>query len=120
MNVEVEPIQQLNPVNLVDFGQVTQVRGEAFVAGVLPFKVYRKTFMICLFKHYTNNCDLFFQMAEEMAAAAENVLRKSLKVNIAIKPKKFNRDEAFGNGSGINLVAETSTGCFLGGSKLGD
>ncbi|KAL0278217.1 UNVERIFIED_CONTAM: hypothetical protein PYX00_000099 [Menopon gallinae] len=88
---------ELKSVELTDFGEVNYISGEAFVAGVLPFR-----------------------MAEEMARTAENMLRKAVKTRINIKPIKFSQNEAFGNGSGINLVAVTTTGCYLGGSCLGE
>lgn len=96
VDVSIDPVKQLAPVDLTNFGEIKSIRGEAFVAGVLPVKI-----------------------ASEMAEAAENILKKSFSVPIKIGAKKFSQNEAFGNGSGINIVAETSTGCYLGGSELG-
>ena len=35
----VTPLKQLNPIEMIDPGQVTSVTGTAYVAGVLPIKV---------------------------------------------------------------------------------
>lgn len=96
VEVEVNPVQLLSAVNLVDFGEIKSIKGEAYVAGVLPLKI-----------------------ALEMAQSAEDTLKKSLNVPVEIAAKKLNQNEAFGNGSGINLFAETTTGCILGSSQLG-
>lgn len=82
-------------------------------------KIKKGNYLVGRFKFlYSSIFDL--QMAEDMAKTAENLLRKAVKAEISIKPRKFNQNEAFGNGSGINLVAVTTTGCFLGGSCLGE
>ncbi|KAG3279583.1 RTCA-like [Ictidomys tridecemlineatus] len=81
--VRMSPVTQLNPINLTDCGSVTKIYGRAFVAGVLPFKV-----------------------AKDTAAAAEI---RDLYVNI--QPVQEPKDQAFGNGNGIIIIAETSTGC---------
>lgn len=59
-------------------------------------------------------------MADEMAKAAEKKLKDYLKVKIAVKPRKFTSQEAFGNGAGIHLFARTTSGCHLGSSIIGD
>ncbi|XP_070252370.1 RNA 3'-terminal phosphate cyclase [Myotis yumanensis] len=95
--VQVSPVKQLNPINITERGSVTKISGRAFVAGALPFKV-----------------------AKEMAAAAVRCLRKEFRdLYVNIQPVQEPRDHAFGNGSGIIVVAETSTGCLLAGSALG-
>lgn len=97
MIVQVSPVKQLNPINITERGSVTKISGRAFVAGALPFKV-----------------------AKEMAAAAVRCLRKEFRdLYVNIQPVQEPRDHAFGNGSGIIVVAETSTGCLLAGSALG-
>ncbi|XP_032950038.1 RNA 3'-terminal phosphate cyclase isoform X2 [Rhinolophus ferrumequinum] len=95
--VQISPVKQLNPINLTDCGSVTKIHGRAFVAGVLPFKV-----------------------AKEMAAAAVRCIRKEYRdLYVNIQPVQEAKDQAFGNGSGIIIIAETSTGCLLAGSSLG-
>uniref|UniRef100_K9J0A8 RNA 3'-terminal phosphate cyclase n=1 Tax=Desmodus rotundus TaxID=9430 RepID=K9J0A8_DESRO len=95
--VQMSPVKQLNPINLTDRGSVTKIHGRAFVAGVLPFK-----------------------MAKDMAAAAVRCLRKEFRdLYVNIQPVQEPGDQAFGNGSGIIITAETSTGCLLAGSSLG-
>ncbi|XP_012886891.1 PREDICTED: RNA 3'-terminal phosphate cyclase isoform X2 [Dipodomys ordii] len=95
--VQMSPVKQLSPINLTDRGSVTKIYGRAFVAGVLPFKV-----------------------AKDMAAAAVRCIRKEIRdLYVNIQPVQEPRDQAFGNGSGIIIVAETSTGCLFAGSALG-
>lgn len=95
--VRVSPVKQLAPVTLTERGSVTKISGRAFVAGALPLKV-----------------------AKEMAAAAVRCLRKEFRdLYVNVQPVQEPRDGAFGNGSGIIIVAETSTGCLLAGSALG-
>lgn len=96
VDVTIHPVEQLSPVTLVDFGEIKRIWGEAYVAGVLPEK-----------------------MAGEMARSAESILKKSFQVPVEISSIIFNQNEAFKNGSGINVYAETTTGCVLGASQLG-
>ncbi|KAK6642896.1 hypothetical protein RUM43_004398 [Polyplax serrata] len=96
ITVSTNPVKKLNRIILVEFGELESITGEAYVSGFLPYR-----------------------MAEEMATAAERVLKRVLKATVSIKAKKFNKSEAFGNGSGINLYAKTSAGCHLGSSVLG-
>jgi RNA 3'-terminal phosphate cyclase (ATP) len=79
-------IKQLNPINLTDYGSVTKIYRRVFVAGILPFKV-----------------------AKDMLAAAVRSIRKEVRdlcfnSQTAQEPK----DQAFGNGHGIVIIAETS------------
>ncbi|XP_023390850.1 RNA 3'-terminal phosphate cyclase [Pteropus vampyrus] len=95
--VRMSPVKQLNPINLTDRGSVTKIYGRAFVAGVLPFKV-----------------------AKEMASAAVRCIRKEIRdLYVNIQPVQEPKDQAFGSGNGIIIIAETSTGCLLAGSSLG-
>uniref|UniRef100_A0A2K6A7R5 RNA 3'-terminal phosphate cyclase n=1 Tax=Mandrillus leucophaeus TaxID=9568 RepID=A0A2K6A7R5_MANLE len=95
--VRMSPVKQLNPINLTDRGCVTKIYGRAFVAGVLPFKV-----------------------AKDMAAAAVRCIRKEIRdLYVNIQPVQEPKDQAFGNGNGIIIIAETSTGCLFAGSSLG-
>ncbi|KAB0399685.1 hypothetical protein E2I00_019878 [Balaenoptera physalus] len=95
--IRMSPVKQLNPINLTDRGSVTKIYGRAFVAGVLPFKV-----------------------AKDMAAAAVRCIRKEIRdLYVNIQPVQEPKDQAFGNGNGIIIIAETSTGCLFAGSSLG-
>nr|XP_019812540.1 PREDICTED: RNA 3'-terminal phosphate cyclase isoform X2 [Bos indicus]XP_019812542.1 PREDICTED: RNA 3'-terminal phosphate cyclase isoform X2 [Bos indicus] len=95
--VRMSPVKQLSPINLTDRGCVTKIYGRAFVAGVLPFKV-----------------------AKDMAAAAVRCIRKEIRdLYVNIQPVQEPKDQAFGNGNGIIIIAETSTGCLFAGSSLG-
>ncbi|XP_004614711.1 RNA 3'-terminal phosphate cyclase isoform X2 [Sorex araneus] len=95
--IRTSPIKQLSPIDLTDRGTVTKIHGRAFVAGVLPLK-----------------------MAKDMAAAAVRCIRKEIRdLYVNIQSVQEPKDQAFGNGSGIIIVAETSTGCLISGSALG-
>lgn len=91
------PIHQLKPVEMLDPGRVTKITGRAFVAGVLPIK-----------------------MAHYMMTTATGALRRVYKnVEVKIETVKEPEHKAFGNGSGIIVMAESSTGCLYAGSALG-
>ncbi|KAL7984881.1 RNA 3'-terminal phosphate cyclase isoform X1 [Crotalus tigris] len=95
--VRMSPVKQLNPITLTDRGTVTKIHGRAFVAGALPIKV-----------------------ARDMASAAVKCIRKEIRdLYVNIQTVREPDNEAFGTGSGIIIVAETSTGCLLAGSSLG-
>eukprot|EP00112_Aurelia_sp_Birch-Aquarium-sp1_P011250 Seg2366.4 transcript_id=Seg2366.4/GoldUCD/mRNA.D3Y31 product="RNA 3'-terminal phosphate cyclase" protein_id=Seg2366.4/GoldUCD/D3Y31 len=97
VKIEVEPIKELTPVQMTDFGKVIRVRGKAYVAGVLPIKV-----------------------ANTMARTATKMLNDALpEVPIDIEACQIPRNQAVGTGCGILIVGETSTGCLLSGSGLG-
>eukprot|EP00741_Cyanophora_paradoxa_P007946 tig00000133_g7686.t1 len=51
-----------------------------------------------------------------MISAAEGLLRSKLgkRVEIAKEVRRETRESAFGDGTGITLVVESSTGCLLG------
>lgn len=94
--VKVNPVKELSPINMTERGNITKIYGRAFVAGVLPFK-----------------------LAKDMSTAATRTIRKEIKdlyVNIQSLQEK---DKACGNGNGIIIIAESSTGCIFAGSSLG-
>ncbi|CAH2311602.1 RNA 3 -terminal phosphate cyclase isoform X1 [Pelobates cultripes] len=95
--VRVAPVKYLNPINLTDRGTITKIYGRAFVAGVLPYK-----------------------MVKDMTSAAVRCIRRELRdLYVNIQAVQESGDKAVGNGSGIIIVAETSTGCLFAGSALG-
>uniref|UniRef100_A0A8V5G4P5 RNA 3'-terminal phosphate cyclase n=2 Tax=Melopsittacus undulatus TaxID=13146 RepID=A0A8V5G4P5_MELUD len=95
--IHISPVKELSPINLTERGIVTKIYGRAFVAGALPIK-----------------------LAKEMSAAAVRCIRKEIRdLYINIQPVREPDDQAFGTGSGIIVVAETSTGSLLAGSSLG-
>ncbi|GIZ02487.1 RNA 3'-terminal phosphate cyclase [Caerostris extrusa] len=87
----------LQAVEILEAGEVVEIEGRSFVAGVLPIK-----------------------MAHGMADGACRCL-KSAFPNVTVKVERVKEPDhlAVGNGSGIVLKAKTSTGCLLGGSALG-
>ncbi|TRY94409.1 hypothetical protein DNTS_027947 [Danionella cerebrum] len=94
--LKVNPVKELSPINITERGNITKIYGRAFVAGVLPFK-----------------------LAKDMSAAAVRTIRKEIKdlyINIQSLQEK---DQACGSGSGIIIIAESSTGCIFAGSSLG-
>ncbi|CAG9860681.1 unnamed protein product [Phyllotreta striolata] len=92
--INVNPVGDLKPVDITKQGSIKSLYGWSFTAGVLPIK-----------------------MAHAMAEGAVEVLRKIGKVDI--ERYKEDRNVAPDNCSGIILVAETDSQCFLGGSALG-
>ncbi|XP_070563804.1 RNA 3'-terminal phosphate cyclase-like isoform X2 [Ptychodera flava] len=95
--VTTTPVKQLQPIQLTEFGRVARIVGRAFVAGVLPIKI-----------------------ARQMASFALTILKKQYRdIPVNIEAVQEPKHEAFGNGTGIIVVAETSTGCLLAGSALG-
>lgn len=94
--LRVNPVKELTPFNMIERGNITKIYGRAFVAGVLPFK-----------------------LAKDMSSAAVRTIRKEIKdlyINIQALQEK---DQACGNGNGIIIIAESSTGCVFAGSALG-
>lgn len=97
IKVQVSPLKQIQPINLTNFGTIKRITGRAFVAGVIPFKI-----------------------AQQMAKAATSVLWRSYReVPINIQAVQEPRNAVVGNGTGIIVIAETTTGCRLAGSALG-
>lgn len=100
VNLEVkEPLcgKTLNSVELLDPGKLKKITIWSSVAGSLPVKI-----------------------AEEMSDAAKKKLMKNLKDPVDIEVHSFKEKSAFGNGSSILIQAETTTGCILGGSAIGN
>nr|XP_022904611.1 RNA 3'-terminal phosphate cyclase-like [Onthophagus taurus] len=95
VTVTVKPIPNLSPIEMLEQGDVTGIYGWSFVAGTLPL-----------------------HMTHTMANSATNRLRDFYK-NINIERYKESPGVSVGNCSGIILVAETNSGCVLGGSALG-
>ncbi|XP_030062362.1 RNA 3'-terminal phosphate cyclase [Microcaecilia unicolor] len=95
--VRMSPVKQLSPINLTERGAVTKIYGRAFVAGVLPYKI-----------------------AKDMSTAAVKCIRKDIKdLYVNIQAVQEPKDKSIGNGNGLIIVAETSTGCVFAGSSLG-
>ncbi|XP_028407655.1 RNA 3'-terminal phosphate cyclase-like [Dendronephthya gigantea] len=97
VQVKIQPASQLKSVVMVDPGSINRIWGQAFVAGVLPI-----------------------QVAHRMAQEATRLLGKYYPdTPLNIEPIKESEHKAFGTGTGIWIVAETSTGCRLAGSSVG-
>lgn len=92
-----KPTKVLAAIDITGRGEVSRIWGFAFVAGVLPIKV-----------------------ARIMAERAERVLKDAYRgVSISVDAVKESEQDAVGTGTGIIVVAETSTQCLLAGSALG-
>merc|ERR1719483_399182 len=101
VNFFLKPVKQLKSITMTDPGVVESVTGWSFTAGSLPQRV-----------------------AEQMTAAAKKHLQEAnipglRGVPVNIETYKEDSSSAPYSGSGIVLVAKTSTGCILGGSALG-
>ncbi|XP_002128174.2 RNA 3'-terminal phosphate cyclase-like [Ciona intestinalis] len=97
ITVQAKPIRQLHPINLTNLGSIKRITGRAFVAGVIPFKI-----------------------AQQMAKSATSVLWRSYpEVPINIQAVQEPKNAVVGNGTGIIVVAETTTGCCISGTALG-
>ncbi|KAJ1523946.1 hypothetical protein ONE63_010494 [Megalurothrips usitatus] len=97
VRMKIQPVPQLRPVSLLDPGRVTRVWGRAFVAG-----------------------NIHVQDAQKMAELCHHQIKSAYgDIKIEIIGYKENPQQAVGNGSGINLFAETSTGNIFGASSLG-
>nr|XP_018909362.1 PREDICTED: RNA 3'-terminal phosphate cyclase isoform X1 [Bemisia tabaci]XP_018909375.1 PREDICTED: RNA 3'-terminal phosphate cyclase isoform X1 [Bemisia tabaci] len=89
--VSVSPVRSLKGVTLTDFGEVKRVFGFSFVSGKFPS-----------------------HLADSMTRYVERVLKNDpvLRKNCA-EIKSTSSDKAFGDGFGIVLGCETTTGCLL-------
>jgi len=96
-----KPVKQLKPISMTDPGVVDSIMGWSFTAGNLPLR-----------------------LADQMTSAAKRHLQSAdipalRGVPVSIETYKEDSSCAPHSGSGIVLVAKTSTGCILGGSALG-
>jgi RNA 3'-terminal phosphate cyclase (ATP) len=95
--LKIHPVKELNPINIVDFGDLKRINGRAFVAGHLPIEIAKR-------------------MANTVIKELKNVY-KNIPVEIEIVKEP---DHTYiGTGTGLIVVAETTTGCILAGSALG-
>jgi RNA 3'-terminal phosphate cyclase (ATP) len=99
IHVEIKPLARgLNPIRLLEQGEVQEFYIRSFHAGKIPRHV-----------------------AQDMADAARSALKKNL-INLrGITPSVdiVTEQQYVGSGSGILVVAKTTTGCILAGSALG-
>ena len=95
---KVTPAKELDSIDLVDFGELSDVAGISHCVR-LPAHV-----------------------AKRQALAAEQVIRESYDVDISIEIESYskNEDQHLGAGSGIVLWAEDKNGTRLGADRLGE
>jgi len=101
VNFFLSPVKQLKSITMTDPGVVESIIGWSFAAGTLPVRV-----------------------AEQMTSAVKKHLAEAnipalRGVPVNIETYKEDPGCAPNSGSGIVLVAKTSTGCIVGGSALG-
>jgi RNA 3'-terminal phosphate cyclase (ATP) len=101
VNFFLKPVKQLQPITMTSPGVVQSIIGWSFTAGNLPQRV-----------------------AEQMTSAAKRQILEAdvpalRGVPVRIETYKEDTSCAPHSGSGIVLLAKTSTGCILGGSALG-
>ncbi|XP_076239446.1 RNA 3'-terminal phosphate cyclase [Calliopsis andreniformis] len=102
VHLYIKPIHALKAVTLMNRGVPCEVVGWAYVAGVVPIKEAHK-------------------MANDTRSVlVEGLKKQNISVpSINITAYKEDRFMALGNGSGINIVCTTTSGCIFGGSGLG-
>ncbi|RUS17947.1 RNA 3'-terminal phosphate cyclase domain-containing protein, partial [Endogone sp. FLAS-F59071] len=103
VTLRVEPMvpgATLTPAVLEDRGEVIRIHGLVFVAGNLPIDVAVKMRKTVLIRLRTEGYDCIATLEED------------------IKAEKL--QNGIGTASGIILWAETSTGCIIAGSALGE
>jgi RNA 3'-phosphate cyclase len=95
---KVTPTKELNPLNQIDFGEVSNIAGISHCVR-LPAHV-----------------------AERQAMSAEEVIRDKFDVEAGIEIEAYSKrdDQHLGPGSGIVLWAEGSNGTRIGANHLGD
>lgn len=97
VRIHTAPIKCLNPITLLDRGDIKTIYGWSYVAGTLPI-----------------------HMAHKMADSATKLITQHYpQTKINIERYKERPEMAIGNCFGIILVAETTTGCIIGSSGLG-
>lgn len=94
----VTPIKELNPLDLVDFGEISTASGVSHCVR-LPSHV-----------------------AERQATSAKKVIRERLGIEVNIETESYSKkdDPHLGPGSGIVLWADDVNGTRLGADSLGD
>jgi RNA 3'-terminal phosphate cyclase (ATP) len=89
-------LRPLDPIFMTQRGTISEISIRSYCAGSIPL-----------------------QVATEMADSAKKILRQK---NILVHPRIdiVREANAIGDGSGILIVAKTTTGCLLAGSALGE
>ncbi|XP_068158442.1 RNA 3'-terminal phosphate cyclase [Drosophila tropicalis] len=95
--LDVEPVSFLKPIQLLDFGQLQDVKGWALCSGRVPTNV-----------------------GQDMHdAALKEIQRQWPQHKCNIQVVKLGHDKGSDNGGGILMKAITSTGCILGSGIVG-
>ena len=95
--LKIYPVKELSPISILEFGNLKRIYGRSFVAGHLPIDI-----------------------AKRMAKTVNQELEKIYQdIPIDIEIVKEPDHTYNGTGTGIIVIAETTTGCILAGSALG-
>jgi len=100
VKLKTKPIASLKPIQVEERGDIVKIEIHAFCSGIIPEHVPKR-------------------MAESAAAILHSSLNNH-KIEYSIKTERETREKAFGDGTAIMIYAETSTGCILTGSGIGD
>lgn len=95
VDIEIKPISKLKPINLADFGEITDINGISMASFHLKDK----------------------NVAERQAKAAKQVMNKNFDINPSIKSEYV---DALNPGSGICLWLKTNSGVILGSDIIGE
>lgn len=93
----VNPASDLEPIDLVDAGKISEVNGISHCVRLPP------------------------HVAERQASSAEKIIRRTLEVDVRIRTETYSKssDNHLGPGSGIVLWANGENGAILGADQLG-
>nr|XP_050853609.1 RNA 3'-terminal phosphate cyclase isoform X2 [Vespula vulgaris] len=97
VHLRITPIRNLNAVDITDLGIPCDISGWAFVAGYEAYKM----------------------AIDAKTSLTNELIKNNIQVPlIDIKSYKEDKRVTVENGSGINIVCSTTTGCIFGGSGL--
>ena len=98
VGLSVEPLARLTPVNITDRGQVTNITVSVYLCGTLPSS-----------------------LGERCLHTAQNMVqRRFSETKVPVKTNLIRDEDSFGNGWGLRITAETSSGCQLTSTANGN
>eukprot|EP00055_Hartaetosiga_balthica_P011799 m.55071 g.55071 ORF g.55071 m.55071 type:complete len:368 (-) comp7737_c0_seq2:1566-2669(-) len=103
VSVTTTPVEFLTPITLLDRGCVKRVYGRCVTAGKLPMKVAK---------------DMERGIRDVIEGSALLKSKDGNQCEIVIDTVYEDNKKSFGSGAGLVLVAETTTGCFIGASGV--
>eukprot|EP00743_Colponemidia_sp_Colp-15_P004574 GILK01004931.1.p1 GENE.GILK01004931.1~~GILK01004931.1.p1 ORF type:complete len:374 (+),score=61.32 GILK01004931.1:33-1124(+) len=97
VQLNINPIRYVEPILLMDRGNISSIRLRVFAAGNAPKSAPKR-----------------------MAAAARELLVSAFGTDVSVDTLIEMETHTPSSGTGINITAETSTGCLFHGSACGD